>query len=493
LAGESFFIKWSSVMKTRISKAYRGQKHVGWKKTVGGREWYLGSGTSPSHEARAIRLAQALEARWQLAKIAGASELSETDFIEARDLVEGRQHGLVISLAPLSSVAVKIDRPAPPSPQPATTATSQPALVTNPQRRWLLAALDEFVTYFMLTLKPDMSNGDHVVNTRDRIARARDAIQDMPLDSISRKEIDSWLLSIRNLKSKVNGQPLGASTVRNLVGAVRMAFTTFVEWQWWTPPPLWERAFKNFTIKKLQTTAERKKSKRRPPAHTINEKRFLWHTALPFTKAMMAMADWAGHTQKEIATLTFDEIKDQAGEMYIERDRNKTDVHRRWWIPPEAAEFIRRIVAKTPRDPAINPDELAFLTPNHQPLVYRSKSGRFARIDYVGPDWDTLLRAAKLCGVRHISFKFMRKGTSQLIRDLTNKEVSRMFLAHSDEDVQDVNYTRGSVEKVEDAVRQLYPKLRKMFVPLKPGEWRDLSDQITRENGLVNPPEQAAA
>jgi hypothetical protein len=256
---------------------------------------------------------------------------------------------------------------------------------------------------------------------------------------------------------------------------------------------LWERAFKNFTIKKLQTTAERKKAKRRPPAHTINEKRVLWNTAFDSTKALMAVADWAGHTQKEVATLTFDEIKNESGGMHIERDRNKTGVYGRWWIPPEPAAVIRKVIARTPRDLVINPNGLAFLTPNHQPLVHRSKSARHTRIDYVGPDWDALLRATKPYGVRHISYKFMRKGMAQLIRDLTNKEVSRTYLAHADEDVQDVSYTRACVEKVEKAVRQLYPRLREMFEPLKPGEWRELRDQIVRENGAVYPPEQVAA
>ncbi len=32
-------------MKTHISKAYRGQEHIGWKKTIGGRESFLGYGT----------------------------------------------------------------------------------------------------------------------------------------------------------------------------------------------------------------------------------------------------------------------------------------------------------------------------------------------------------------------------------------------------------------------------------------------------------------
>src|SRR5438067_709224 len=110
-------------MKARISKAYRGHKHVGWKKTVGNREWFLGSGTSPADEARAIRLAQALEARWQLAKFAGASELSETDFNEARDLVEGRQIARTPTSAPSPIVVVDVERTKPSS-EPAPSVVS---------------------------------------------------------------------------------------------------------------------------------------------------------------------------------------------------------------------------------------------------------------------------------------------------------------------------------------------------------------------------------
>jgi len=330
-----------------------------------------------------------------------------------------------------------------------------------------------------------MSNRDQVCNIRDRILRAREAIEDTPLDVIDRKRLDDWLSDIRHLKSKINGQPLAAATVRNIVGAVRMAMTRFVEWQWWTPSPLWEKAFQPYSIKKLQTLNEKKRKKKRPPSHSVAEKRILWHLAHDFSKAMMAMADWAGHTQKEISTLTFDEIKDENGELYIDRDRNKTGVHGRWWIPKEAADVIRRVVSRTPRDPRINPDGLAFLTPRRQPLVHRSNTDRHTRSDYVGPEWNSLLHAATHYRVRHISFKFMRKGTSQFIRDKFDKEVSKTFLAHADEDVQDESYTRACLMKVERAVRTFYIEMKPMFTPIRFEEWEALQREIERQLGAV--------
>jgi hypothetical protein len=62
--------------KVRISNAYRGEEHVLWKKSVAGRSWFLWYRTSPSDEANAITIATAMEAKWQLLKLSGASELS---------------------------------------------------------------------------------------------------------------------------------------------------------------------------------------------------------------------------------------------------------------------------------------------------------------------------------------------------------------------------------------------------------------------------------
>src|SRR4051794_5285271 len=76
-------------MKTRVSKAYRNNQHIGWRKTIGGVERFLQYGTSPADEAKAIALAEILEAKWRLAKAAGDTQLSDTDFEDAKALVAG--------------------------------------------------------------------------------------------------------------------------------------------------------------------------------------------------------------------------------------------------------------------------------------------------------------------------------------------------------------------------------------------------------------------
>jgi hypothetical protein len=496
-------------MKVQISKAYKGTKHVGWKKTIGRRSWFLGYGTSPADEAKAVSLATALEAMWQLIKLGGGSELTQTDFDDARDLVEGRprwssaqspddllprveapavRHALALPRQHRSALAVADPSAALP-PTQAIRVEARPVSADGAPRRWLYASMEAVVAHVRLTLKPDGSNDEHVYNTIDRMYRSRDAIADIPLDQLRRKEIDEWLLAIRSMRSKLTSKPLAATTIRNVVAGARNVLTKAAEWEWWVPPPLWEHAFKPFTIKKLQTVKERKQRKKRAPSHTVAEKRVLWHLALPFGKAMMGLADWAGHTPKEISTLTFDEIIDVGGEMYIDRDRNKTGVPGRWWIPPEVATVVRKVIAKTSRDAATNPDGLAFLTPKHLPLVHRAKAGSRSRSDYVGNTmWRTLLRAASHYDVHWIAFKFMRKGTAQLIRDHAGKEVSRTCLAQADKDIQDEHYTRPSTDKVETVIRELYPPLRPMFAPIHAADWDALRTEIRKENGLPDEP-----
>jgi len=227
-------------MKTRVSKAYRGNAHIGFKKTVAGREWFLIYGTSPAREATAIAIATALEAKWKLIKLSGRSSLSDTDFNEASDLALGHAARRDLGLPELS-------RPEPAGAKPFSTkyADGVDAPAGFVGRRWLHASIDEFVATIMRNLKPDGSNGDDILNTRDRILRAREAIEEIPLDLVRRKELDDWLSALGStLRSKFTGEPLGAVYIRNLAQAVRAAMTKFAEWEWWTPPALSEKAFK---------------------------------------------------------------------------------------------------------------------------------------------------------------------------------------------------------------------------------------------------------
>lgn len=458
-------------MKMQVSKAYKGKEHVGFKKTVAGHEWFLIWGTTAAHELVAIRIAIALEAKAQLAKLTGERTLTKADFNEAVAIAEGR-------VPPRD----RCDLPAEAVVQ-STVPASSPIAPAEKGDGWLFEGLDQVVAWLKDERKPDGSDSDHILNNIDRINRARDATEDIQLSNFRRRELGRWLQGLKKLINKRDGvSPLQPVTIRNHATAIRFALKKLAAWEFWTPPPLWEEEFEGYTIKKLETPSQRDKRRKKRPRHTVTEKRVLWHVATDFGKAMMALSDWAGHTQKEIATLKFSDFRHTESGLFIDRCRNKTGVRGRWWIPPEAAEVILRVIARTPRDPAVNPQGLAFLTSRGMPLVHRRDGGKRTRSDYVGGNlWRTLLYAAKPYGVRWISFKYARKGMSQRIRNLAGKEVSRTFLAHADEDVQDESYTRASIRKVEHVVRKLYPKLKGMFERIKANDWQSVIETLETE------------
>lgn len=70
-------------MKMHISKACRDSKHVGFKKSIAGRSRFLIYGTTAACETKAVAIATACVAKWQLLKLAGRTEFTDSDFEEA--------------------------------------------------------------------------------------------------------------------------------------------------------------------------------------------------------------------------------------------------------------------------------------------------------------------------------------------------------------------------------------------------------------------------
>src|SRR5438045_1324617 len=60
-----------------VSKHYKGGKHVGFRKYVGGRKFHLVSGTSPAHERLAMQIAKALVKAWEALERQGAQWTAE--------------------------------------------------------------------------------------------------------------------------------------------------------------------------------------------------------------------------------------------------------------------------------------------------------------------------------------------------------------------------------------------------------------------------------
>ena len=144
--------------KTRVSKAYRGGEHVGFNKTVGGREWFLVYGIGPADEARAISVAEVLDAKWELIKGSSGAELSQTDFEDAKLLIAGQPRWASARQAAVPAMsAVELTRaPISQSVTASSSAGSAPAPAVasaSTGRHWLYAAIDEFVATMKRSLQ----------------------------------------------------------------------------------------------------------------------------------------------------------------------------------------------------------------------------------------------------------------------------------------------------------------------------------------------------
>jgi hypothetical protein len=63
-----------------------------------------------------------------------------------------------------------------------------------------------------------------------------------------------------------------------------------------------------------------------------------------------------------------------------------------------------------------------------------------------------------------MSFKTLRKGSSQAVRDKLRREYAQLFCAQVQDTVADEHYNRASFDKLEACVRELYNGgWRKMF------------------------------
>ena len=96
-----------------------------------------------------------------------------------------------------------------------------------------------------------------------------------------------------------------------------------------------------------------------------------------------------------------------------------------------------------------------------------------------------LLRWASAWGVRPISFKYMRKGTAQLVRDRTHMELSKVFCAQALDDIQDVHYSRPSFDQLESCIRGIYADIRGMYEPINPANNSQALEEVRRSQGIA--------
>jgi integrase len=185
-------------------------------------------------------------------------------------------------------------------------------------------------------------------------------------------------------------------------------------------------------------------------AYNVAELTSLYVSGTATERLFLLLGVFCGWTQADIATAQVGMFDLKA--RVVCRKRSKTGVEGRWIIPSQLVELLApRIAGKSKNDIAIVSDE------GGPVLVYSARGGR---VDLIRDAWDRMLERS---GVRTLSFKYLRKTGSQMIREIANLEVSQMFLSHSDGSVAGRSYNIRVLDKLQTALLEMHRRLSPMF------------------------------
>jgi len=258
-------------------------------------------------------------------------------------------------------------------------------------------------------------------------------------------------------------RPMAPDTVIDTIVAARAFFADAEDRSEWTPPASLRKCF-GFKRDKL-LTEEELDARANVPTFNVKELTTIWKFNHHDRRQLyMLLALNCGFTQRDIATLRKTHCFDLASERpYIKRRRAKTKVMGKWRLWPETAYMLRQHFCKDKEQP------LALLHgAKDRPLISRVVGSRY---DVIRNEWDHVLRAVdkghtaaptKSAAARRLSFKFLRKTGSNMVRRIAGRDVAETYLAHTDRTMSKV-YHNPDFKRLAGALRKLRRRLQPMF------------------------------
>ena len=267
------------------------------------------------------------------------------------------------------------------------------------------------------------------------------------------------------------------STSHNRIRAAKNFFVWLEETDRWQGFKRWEKHFKVSKIELM--TDEEKDESDDDWSFTIDELATLYHAANNRMKLLMLLALNTAMTQGEIATLSRRHFVTtqstiirngqviQPGEYWITKTRKKVKgkaQRGRWRLWDETYTMSSNQWTFL-RNKQTNFDQraLMFVTRFNKPLVWYKRGdihNSGLRIDAVQKSWDYLLDNTPK--VKRRSFKYLRKTSSQFVRDIGGKELSELQLVHTDTTMGRA-YNKGDYIKLGEVLMQVRKKLQPMF------------------------------
>jgi integrase len=320
---------------------------------------------------------------------------------------------------------------------------------------------------------------DHTGEDSESIVKSlKRVLPDMALNAIDGAALQRFSDAIIARPPRLkDGQSISVITAKKWLLELAMA----LEWfghndnKWWQPPYAdWRKEKFALNEKEMKNLAKGDKSYGKvKPTFTLDHLIILYKVATPKERLYLLCGVALGWTAIEMATLQSGDYRDEGGELFIEKERSKTGVSRKFWVWPELAVIFRRCL----KNMVPNPGDLVLMTENRQgdplPLVH-------GKTDTVAQTWERLISRANKAEQRVPNYPHsrLRKFAGQLIENLSgNHGFAQMILAHKHADVASTNYTGLGVnlgigqspnERFWEAQKLCHQALKPMFDAVKP-------------------------
>jgi len=360
------------------------------------------------------------------------------------------------------------------------------------------------IDYYCYKVVPTLNISDTwAINLPYRILSIKDALDDLPLNSIGAEQLLTIVNYYKNRPKNKNHekQPIAPDTACHFIRAAKRLFDYLDTIEVWGMPKRFNSIFSVSTSDFTPTPSERLKSRKGIQTFTIDELSILYKNASYQLKEWMITSLNIGATQKELSDLMRGECFLEFDPPYIEKIRPKTsrggEIIGKWNLWKETADIIRSKLTYEPvweykkvkgvyyyknkdwdgwkiydhQDEEIYQSNIKFIQDSKNkpindtdrvfgPIVYISDDR--ARIDHVRCSWFRVMEKSKK-QVNNLSFKYLRKTGSKIISDIAGKEIGKVYLAHSSKEMIDRHYVPESYDKLAQALVAMREYLQPMF------------------------------
>ena len=311
-------------------------------------------------------------------------------------------------------------------------------------------ALNEWSKYRHATeIDPDTGEAtEHARTEANTVNFIKRHVEDMPLSRLSFIEIQKWCKVIANRPlAKKSGEPIKLSTAKNCLKTIRL----FIKWAshnyQWRKPDEWHDATK---VLLRRSKEERRELLSKLERHyTPAEIGTLWKFARPMERLLILLGLNFGYAQAEILNMTPADLASES----CPAIRAKTCVVGKWPVWEETG--------------ALGKTEFSHIPKTRQGVINQwAKLYKRIRKDHAD--------------FKYLSFKWLRKSGSSLIRQIAGGEIASTYISHGESASTDDDLLEVYASTDWNAVGSAVNRLRAMLLPHLQGNASTAKNHIPR-------------